>query len=133
MIPPIVVVVVPTGVVRGEQVDINVSITNETTTIKVMNPRTAGRRSMGGRCSPHPESKVSSYTFPIVALAARGGRESLVEVGRVFDVVGQFGFEIADPRHEVTHHANDRREESCHDVHEPDAASGASSDHRSDR
>ena len=48
--PPagMVVVVVPIGTVRGLQVDMRVSITNDTTTIKVMRARTAGRRSSGG-------------------------------------------------------------------------------------
>jgi len=54
-----VVVVVPIGVVRGEQVDIRVSMTKLTTTMNVTAPRMTGLRSSGGRCSPQPESYES--------------------------------------------------------------------------
>ncbi len=44
-----VVVVDPIGRERGVQVDMRVSMTNVTTTMMVMAPRMAGRRSKGGR------------------------------------------------------------------------------------
>jgi len=54
--PPMVVVVVPIGVVAGLQVDISVSMTKVTITRMVIAPRTVGRRSNGSRSSPQPES-----------------------------------------------------------------------------
>ena len=59
MIPSMVVVVVPIGVVRGEHVDMSVSITNVTTTTKVTAERTDCRRNNGIRSSPQPESYSS--------------------------------------------------------------------------
>jgi len=54
------VVVVPTGLVRGVQVDMRVSITNVMMTMAVMALRTAGLRSSGSSWSPQPESYRSS-------------------------------------------------------------------------
>ena len=49
MIPSMVVVVVPIGVVRGEHVDMSVSITNVTMTMNVTADRTDCRRNSGIR------------------------------------------------------------------------------------
>jgi len=54
------VVVVPTGVVRGVQVDMRVSITKVMMTMAVIALRTAGRRNSGSSRSPQPESYGSS-------------------------------------------------------------------------
>jgi len=58
--PATVVVVVPIGADRGEQVDIRVSITKVMMTIAVIALRTAGRRNSGSSWSPQPESYGSS-------------------------------------------------------------------------